>query len=637
VGKTTLLRVFCWQVEQAGRRVAWISGDEVAPNPGAILSTLSSSLGVPEPFSALGTGEAADVVVLDAAENLSPCISWVFGSALARSGHRLLIVIASRTALPSKVRSLLGFAARIEEVEVEGFSEDELSAAIRARSLPASLEPEVRARSAASPLAFALLSEHYERTGSLPVVNSAADPWTMLATEFMRSATRDDQATALRALALARTMTPALLGAMLGVDDPLPQYRFLEGLSFVSQTPRGLVLHGLVRRAVFDELSSRLPELRLRFAERAIVHLTACPPSSSPSELLEGMLESFFVGRRPIYSTSTLFLDDLRRHGLRLARESDLGWIRSTILEFEGAASLERFEAVAALQGDRLFVVTNEDDDGAGVIFAVDPAQLPRQLAASDPVLAAALQRFGAEPGFVARWWFARTGWQAFSPGMTAVMVAGAPITAKLPPHRFAMFAVVDPERWEPLAGPFGLKRLPGLVRFPTQPKALYVADLDELAPLARRWEDRASAVLRFHAQSFAFLSEAGPPAWLSREDFEQAVREALTQLRHPLELSNSPLAAAALLGPPTNVSSAVAERLVEAFRGALERLGRSPGYAQDVEILQATYFGTPNKHEAVAADLGMPFGTFRHRLRRAIGRLTEVLWELEQLRRSAR
>lgn len=633
VGKTTLLRRFGWQAQDEGRRVAWISGDEVAPSPAAVSAAVAAGLGVADPWPVLGNADRADVVVLDAAEGLWPCVAWVFGTALARSGRRLLVLLSSRTAVPPKVRSLVSLAAPVTEVPVEDFSGDELAEALRLRALPETLTADVEARCTRSPLAFALLCEHYERTGALPKLNSADDPWTLLAREFLRAAASEAQATALKALALASALDVPLLRAMLDVVDAQPLHGFLAGLSFVEQTPRGLVLHRLVRRAIFDGLWRAEAPLRERLTARAIDHLTRCPPAASLTELLDGMIESLYVGRRPAYSNATLFLDDLRRHGLRPAREADLPWVREAIAAFEGAESVSRFDEVYRLQPERLFIVTDEDDEGAALLFAVDPGALPVAVRAQDAVLTHAAALFSGDPGFVARWWLTRHGGQGFSPSMTALMVAGAPVTAKLPPHRYALFAVAEPERWAPLSGPFGLRRVPLDVPFPSHTKGLYLADLNEALPDALGWPERARGMLRFHAQGFAALSSAGTPAWPSQDALTEAVRDALPQLRHPLELADSPLAACASFrdaGTVDDVPSGV-RRLLEETLTALDAV---PGYAQDAAVLRATYFGPSAKHEAIALDLGMPFGTFRHRLRRATGRFVELAWRRELAKR---
>ena len=69
---------------------------------------------------------------------------------------------------------------------------------------------------------------------------------------------------------------------------------------------------------------------------------------------------------------------------------------------------------------------------------------------------------------------------------------------------------------------------------------------------------------------------------------------------------------------------------LVQVVTDALDELGSIAGYTGDADVLRATFFGIPRKHEAIAAGLGLPFGTFRHRVRRATARLAELLWRRE-------
>ncbi|MFO0667897.1 MAG: hypothetical protein U0174_28350 [Polyangiaceae bacterium] len=61
------------------------------------------------------------------------------------------------------------------------------------------------------------------------------------------------------------------------------------------------------------------------------------------------------------------------------------------------------------------------------------------------------------------------------------------------------------------------------------------------------------------------------------------------------------------------------------------------PGYAASSQILRAAFLGPPAKQEAIASELRMPFGTYRHRLRRAVEDLAAELWARETVASSHR
>ena len=57
-----------------------------------------------------------------------------------------------------------------------------------------------------------------------------------------------------------------------------------------------------------------------------------------------------------------------------------------------------------------------------------------------------------------------------------------------------------------------------------------------------------------------------------------------------------------------------------------IAELAGSPSHADLAEVLEATYLQGAVKQRAAAAELNLPWGTYRHRLRRALAVLAEVL-----------
>ena len=106
-----------------------------------------------------------------------------------------------------------------------------------------------------------------------------------------------------------------------------------------------------------------------------------------------------------------------------------------------------------------------------------------------------------------------------------------------------------------------------------------------------------------------------------SLPQFVANLRAALPLLQRPRELDRNALVESKL------AAGEGATGLVRAVEAACARLEASPGYAGSGRLLRVTYLGTAVKQEAAAAELNMPFGTYRHRLRRAIEELADELW----------
>ncbi|HVJ92142.1 MAG TPA: FAD/NAD(P)-binding oxidoreductase, partial [Labilithrix sp.] len=298
LGKSPLLRMFTWEAEEAGLRVVWGSGEHLPTTAEAITAQLRPLTTThADPWTDLGTRDRPDVLVLDTAERLWPCIGWVLGEALARAGRRILVVIATRSPMPASLRALVGFSTSNAEAVMAPFSTAEVRQAMEVRGLPLASVEEVERRCAGSPLAFALLAEHFGRTGKLPAFQSREDPWLVLSQGFLRDAMTAAQANALRALSVCHVADPELLAAMLDVQDAL---------------------------ALFAELQATRPDLAPGFVERGVnvlAHRAAASPLSTSCEVF---MEAFFLARETKRARAFLFLETcgVRRYGARATKTS---------------------------------------------------------------------------------------------------------------------------------------------------------------------------------------------------------------------------------------------------------------------------------------------------------------------------
>ena len=113
-------------------------------------------------------------------------------------------------------------------------------------------------------------------------------------------------------------------------------------------------------------------------------------------------------------------------------------------------------------------------------------------------------------------------------------------------------------------------------------------------------------------------------PAPLARDDFDPAVRAALSALTRPDRLLDSPLLHSALVG------RGEPGELVATIVAAIDSLADEPRGAEHRRVLRRT-FVTPAPSQEVAADLlDLPFSTYRRHLGQALERLTDLLWAIE-------
>jgi DNA-binding NarL/FixJ family response regulator len=90
--------------------------------------------------------------------------------------------------------------------------------------------------------------------------------------ELLRDAPSVEHARALYALAVGSALDEQLLGAMLDLpaQSAAEMFAWLRALPFVEHRADALILHALVRTALFDDLARRDPERLRRMLDRAL-------------------------------------------------------------------------------------------------------------------------------------------------------------------------------------------------------------------------------------------------------------------------------------------------------------------------------------------------------------------------------
>jgi hypothetical protein len=122
----------------------------------------------------------------------------------------------------------------------------------------------------------------------------------------------------------------------------------------------------------------------------------------------------------------------------------------------------------------------------------------------------------------------------------------------------------------------------------------------------------------------------ADAPPLPDADAFAQALREALRQFGRDEVLAGSALLRCPSLGPD-------AATLRTRITDAVTALAAHPADRKFHRALRLTWLTPGAKQEAVAAELGLPFNTYRYHLTRGTDRLTEAMWQRELLARRRR
>lgn len=408
----------------------------------------------------------------------------------------------------------------------------------------------------------------------------------------------------LEVTALPPRITEDVLFALLD-DEHLASktYDALGALCYPDPENFGLRMPEVFRAVLSLQLRRRNParhaSLRLRLARHTLRRLEEADPSAATS-LVDDLLAVF----EEEAATDALFGP---RASVFQARR--LPTERSILLRafFERAPSSDADSTIARMEeGIPTYVV--EEQDGRELLgvmqFAVvtpgDPASLGDRRRAS---IRAIVPRFAtgseARVGALLAFAVAEDGWkegsQALARQFLKLVVGSRRLTA--------LATAVD--------GPAARLALPG-------------AETVEIDDLRLRLRDLRQVSL---VELLLSLLQSDDDGWNVPEARSSlpppipvdAVRSALSSLDQPGVLRSSALAWLVADGDPARLRTLLVEA-IDALRGGED--------ARQHEILKAIYLERRGKHELIAAELAMPYSTFRRHLTRGIERVREVLSE---------
>jgi hypothetical protein len=114
----------------------------------------------------------------------------------------------------------------------------------------------------------------------------------------------------------------------------------------------------------------------------------------------------------------------------------------------------------------------------------------------------------------------------------------------------------------------------------------------------------------------------AKPTETISRDAFGQLLRRALNHLDEPRTLRDPEMAS--LVGTS---SDDLDRAVINLISMGIKRLSTKDNTARHAEILDVTYVRPTVKQHAAAVELGLPYGTYRYQLRKAVALLEDELW----------
>lgn len=630
IGKSTLLRQFADEAEAAGRTVVLVDGRYIDPSPDGFRR---------ETEKAFDDDHA--VLLIDAFEHCQGLEPWLRDHFLPTLPERTVIVLAGRCPPSRGWITDVAWTGSLAVLDLEPLDEQAALDLLSRRGADASTSREILAFTGGHPLALSL-------AGVLAAAGPPGrTPWTpgpdvltALLKHLVGELPSDRHRLALETAAHHYTTTEDLLGAVVGKQHAAALFAWLRDLPFAESGRNGLAVHELVSAVLDRDLRWRDPQGYERMHNAGVRHLIDRARNADPGNVLSAtraLCHLKWHGPAKRYFATTRQDGDVYESPLH---PEDHAFVMRHIEEAEGpeAAQVTRYWPTHR-PADFWIYRSTHDDAPLGFLLWLRLTDAGHH-ATADPVTGACgnwsessgpvargqqimILRFAVSRGPDGR---ARS-MNGSVPGVDLAMQQRV-IRSWLREQSVAcsFVATADPQVWTPLMRmdghlPFAEVTLP-----PGRPFTLYGHD----------WRRQGLDVWLQQALALHEADPAGTTAvvntsTLDRVAFDQAVREALRHLHDPIALSASPLLQHC--GVPDAADTDRIEALRQMLTSAVAQMLDEPRHARQHRSLAVTYLEQPRTQEAAAHRLGLPLGTYRRHLARGVQRLSDHLWQQQQVR----
>jgi hypothetical protein len=488
------------------------------------------------------------------------------------------------------------------------------------------------------PLALSLLADVVARGGDATVDPLAPDIVEILVRRFVGLVPDATHRRALEICAIARVTTETLLRDALVVEDAHELFGWLRGLSFVESGPDGLTPHDLARDVLDLDLRWRDPEGYRRVAGAVRDHVRARLRTTEGREQQRALVDEKFLferllSRRGAGVASPVDWGSLGRHYPEQARPGDREPILDLVRAWEGAESAAVAERWLDRQPEGFFVVRGPDGTVTGVLGFLDLGDASADDIAADPGARAAWEfahrQAPPRPGEAVRqtrFVVDRAAYQAPSPTMNAGPLLSIQRHLRTSNLSWNFLTLAEPDRWDAY---FAMVDSPRAAEFTVGGRRYGLFAHDYRQVTVDVWLDQV--IERALADHPARPGVVEPPLLvLAQEQFDDAVRQALRDLRRPELLARNPLLRTRLLRDRAGDGEPTAAELHDLLTEAVATLDEHPRDDKLRRALDRTYLRPAATQERAAEVLGLPFSTYRRHLGGGVRRVVAWLWERE-------
>lgn len=635
IGKTSLLEVYARRAEGTGAAVVRLDGRELTPEPPAVLEALRPVLDIAAAGPATTTAGRV-VLVVDAYDRLAPVDEWVRTDLLPRLPATVLTVLAARRPPDPAWRVDPAWRDLLRVVSLRNLGPDESRQLLRRTDVDEALHDRLLAATHGHPLALSLLADVVAGGGAAPGTDEPLPPDVVasLVRRFIEVVPTARHRRALEVCAIARVTTETLLRDVLDVDDAHDLFAWLRELSFVESGPDGVCPHDLARDVLDVDLRWRDPDGYEQVFRRVRAHIHGRLRALHGRAQQRALFDEKFVFRNLPSVLSPIDWDAWGRHPPEPAAPGDRDAVLALVAAHEGDAAAAIAEHWLDRQPGGCFVL-REEGVVRGVLMLLDLTAATPHDRAVDPGAEAAwayVQR-NAPPrtGEVVtqtRFVVDRDAYQGPSPTLNATPILTIQRYLATPHLSWDLLTLHEPEPWDDYFAIADLHRAEGGdFTVGGRRYGLFAHDFRQVPVDA--WLELVTE--RALAQDPTVPPPPTPQAFvLSHEEFTDAVRQALGDLRRPDLLARNPLLRTALLRDRARDDQPTADDLARLIDEAINSLRAHPRDDKLLRAVERTYVHPAATQERAAAALDLPFSTFRRHLTQGVSRVVDWLWDRE-------
>lgn len=264
VGKSALLHAFRRAAADEGRRVRWVDGYSIAPEPEAFVAALGDGDADADADAVLAEiNETKPLVVLDTFERLGALAAYFTDEFLPALELGVKVVVSGRLPIGRAWSRNIPWHQVIQPMPLAALTPPDTTEFLARRGIAEStLVEQIMRATGGQPLALSMAVDLVEQFGVRDF--AAAPEWRLRLRSLVERMLSDVSDPLLRTLldacAVVRHFDEPMLAAVSGIDDISSAFDQLCRLSIVRPSDHGLMLHEDVRRILAEDLRWRQPD-----------------------------------------------------------------------------------------------------------------------------------------------------------------------------------------------------------------------------------------------------------------------------------------------------------------------------------------------------------------------------------------